>query len=88
MRLFREHTSACRSEIRASSSCSCENKGLVVNKRTLSKAEDTQAAVRHLLVAVLHGALQLTFGSRVFFQVDLLEMLDRRSMKVVEFCAE
>lgn len=42
----------------------------------------------YLLVAVLQGALQLTFGSRVFFEVDLLEMLDRRGMKVVELCTE
>lgn len=44
--------------------------------------------IRYLLVAVLHGALQLPFGSRVFFKVDLLKMFDRRSMKVVEFCTE
>lgn len=44
--------------------------------------------IRYLLVAVLHGALQLTLGSRVLFKVDLLEMFDRGSVKVVEFCAE
>lgn len=44
--------------------------------------------LRYLLVAVLHGALQLTLGSGVFFEVDLLEVLDRGSVEVVEFCAE
>lgn len=92
MRLLREHTSACRSEIRASSSCSCARgtpEGPAVTKRVPSEAERAQLGLsRYLLAAVLHGALQLTLGSRVLFEVDLLEMFDRRSMKVVEFCTE
>lgn len=91
MRLLREHTSACRSEIRASSSCSCthgEPDGLAVKQEHAVRSRKHTVRIGYLLVAVLHGALQLTFGSRVLFQVDLLEMLDRRSMKVVEFCTE
>lgn len=44
MRLLREHTSACRSEIRASSSCSCQEKqgGPAFNKRTLLKEGNTK----------------------------------------------
>lgn len=91
MRFLREHTSACRSEIRASSSCSCTH----ANARWSGGQQEHAVRSRkhtvrigYLLVAVLHGALQLTFGSRVFFKVDLLEMFDRRSVKVVEFCTE
>lgn len=40
----------------------------------------------YLLVAVLHGVLQLSFGSIVLFKVDLLEVLYGCSMEVVEFC--
>lgn len=63
-------------------------------RRSGGQQEDAVRSRKHtpgigyLLVAVLHGALQLTFGSGVFFKVDLLEVFDRRSMKVVEFCTE
>lgn len=42
----------------------------------------------YLLVAVLHGFLQLPFGNGVFFELDLLQMLDGCSVEVVELCAK
>lgn len=38
----------------------------------------------HLLVAVLHGVLQIPFGDAVFFQVNLLQMLYGCSVEVVQ----
>lgn len=66
-----------------------EQGGSVVNKRrTRKRRKQKVPLICHLLAAVLHGALQLTLGSRVFFKVDLLEMFDRGSVKMIEFCAE
>ena len=42
----------------------------------------------HLLVAVLHRVLQFSFGGRVFFEVDLLQMLYGCSMEVIQLCTE
>lgn len=54
------------------------------------RGEETSRIGRigYLLVAVLHGALQLPLGGGVLFKVDLLEVFDGGSVKVVEFCTE
>lgn len=45
-------------------------------------------SVAHLLVAVLHSALQLALGGVVLLEVDLLEVLDGRGVEVVELCPQ
>lgn len=42
----------------------------------------------YLLVTVLHCLLHFPFSGTVFFVVDLLQMLDGRSVEVVQFCSK
>lgn len=73
----------------------CEKRGEKDVRLLLGKQKKRKIAVdmlrdssplSYLLVAVLHGVLQLSFGSVVLFKVDLLEVLYGCSMEVVEFC--